>query len=228
MGAGYSKDSYVCLNVGGTLYSTTLSTLTSVSDSMLESMFREGIPATQDPDGHIFIDRDGTMFRYVLNFMRDKKLCLPSTFVEYDQLLAEAEFFQLPDLKEAILLKMSKDKEVVILTKLSSVSWNSDLPQMRIIDNACVVEAKRETWPSLKHLNNAAFLPEQPETYLKHLPSETTLIHKCFELQYFRHIAACLIEDGFSTLNNKELTVRRYDYSSYNTGETVLLFTRQV
>ncbi|CAH0373838.1 unnamed protein product [Pelagomonas calceolata] len=56
----------VTVNVGGTVYMTTLATLTRVEGSML------GALAEALSDGEVlFIDRDGPSFRYVLNYLRD-------------------------------------------------------------------------------------------------------------------------------------------------------------
>ena len=46
--------------------------------------------------GKYFIDRDGVLFRYVLDYLRNKKLVLPENFQETKRLMTEAEYFQLP------------------------------------------------------------------------------------------------------------------------------------
>ncbi|CAM5072249.1 unnamed protein product [Eretmochelys imbricata] len=85
----------VSLNVGGTLYSTTLETLTRFPDSMLGAMFRGPRPARTDGRGHYFIDRDGKAFRHVLNFLRLGRLDLPEGYAELALLRAEADFYQI-------------------------------------------------------------------------------------------------------------------------------------
>ena len=60
----------VKLNVGGSKFETTLSTLTRYPDSMLGAMFSGRHEVPPDDEGYVFIDRDGTHFRAILNFLR--------------------------------------------------------------------------------------------------------------------------------------------------------------
>lgn len=88
----YSNE-IVEFNVGGSSYTTSKSTITSYPDSMLCRMISGNLPNATDTKERIFIDRDGPLFRYILNFLRDKQLNLPENFTEYAQLRQEAEFF---------------------------------------------------------------------------------------------------------------------------------------
>ncbi|XP_055064161.2 BTB/POZ domain-containing protein KCTD7 [Misgurnus anguillicaudatus] len=62
------------LNVGGAYFTTRLSTLRRYEDTMLAAMFsgRHHIP--RDAEGRYFIDRDGTYFGDILNFLREGEL----------------------------------------------------------------------------------------------------------------------------------------------------------
>ncbi|KAI3373287.1 hypothetical protein L3Q82_006584 [Scortum barcoo] len=64
----------ISLNVGGTYFTTRLSTLRRFEDTMLAAMFsgRHYIP--RDSEGRYFIDRDGTYFGDILNFLREGEL----------------------------------------------------------------------------------------------------------------------------------------------------------
>ena len=85
----------ITVNVGGTVYMTTLATLTRVEGSMLGALAE----ALSD-DEVLFIDRDGPSFRYVLNYLRDPfaKPLLPRDPAELDQLARETDFYGLPGL----------------------------------------------------------------------------------------------------------------------------------
>lgn len=98
--------SVVELNVGGVNYTTSLETLTSQPESSLASIFtsRDGSSAsgTRDAKGRYFLDRDGVLFRYVLDYLRDGGVVLPDCFRERERLKREAEKYNLPGLVEAI------------------------------------------------------------------------------------------------------------------------------
>ena len=87
----------ITVNVGGTVYKTTLATLTRVEGSMLGAL-AEAFAASDDEV--LFIDRDGPCFRYVLNYLRDPfaKPLLPRDPTELDQLARETAFYGLPGL----------------------------------------------------------------------------------------------------------------------------------
>ncbi|XP_060782957.1 BTB/POZ domain-containing protein KCTD8 [Neoarius graeffei] len=88
------------LNVGGQVYVTKRTTLLSVPDTTLHAMFARRAPGElpRDSRGRFFIDRDGFLFRYVLDFLRDRHVVLPEHFPERERLQREAEHFQLNEL----------------------------------------------------------------------------------------------------------------------------------
>ncbi|XP_020687359.1 FH protein interacting protein FIP2 isoform X3 [Dendrobium catenatum] len=89
----------VLLNIGGKKYATTVDTLTQREPySMLAAMFSGRHNVCRDSEtGMVFVDRDGKQFRHILNWLRDG--ILPTlTNVEYQELLREAEYYQLLDL----------------------------------------------------------------------------------------------------------------------------------
>ncbi|XP_060741914.1 BTB/POZ domain-containing protein KCTD12b [Tachysurus vachellii] len=102
------------LNVGGQVYITRYSTLTSVPDSLLWEMFSQKTAKSlaRDTKGRFFIDRDGFLFRYILDYMRDQQLVLPDHFPERGRLQREAEYFNLPELVKLLAPKITKQNSL--------------------------------------------------------------------------------------------------------------------
>ncbi|XP_068168631.1 BTB/POZ domain-containing protein KCTD12-like [Antennarius striatus] len=98
------------LNVGGQVYVTRLQTLTGAPNSLLWTKFTRSSPGDlpKDSKGRFFFDRDGFLFRYILDYLRDSELVLPEFFKERRRLQKEADFFQLPELSGR-LAEGSKD-----------------------------------------------------------------------------------------------------------------------
>lgn len=112
-GEKFEMPSVVRLNVGGMTFSTTVGTLTQRdTDSMLAVMFsgRHRLHMDTKKDA-VFIDRDGTQFRHILNWLRDgviPMLGIPA----YQELLREAEYYQLEGLvKNLMPLSCKKDED---------------------------------------------------------------------------------------------------------------------
>ncbi|XP_044055799.1 BTB/POZ domain-containing protein KCTD1-like isoform X5 [Siniperca chuatsi] len=90
----------VHIDVGGHMYTSSLATLTKYPESRIGRLFDGTEPIVLDSlKQHYFIDRDGPMFRYILNFLRTSKLLIPDDFKEYSLLYEEASFFQLAPLQ---------------------------------------------------------------------------------------------------------------------------------
>ncbi|XP_030200110.1 BTB/POZ domain-containing protein KCTD12.1 [Gadus morhua] len=103
------------LNVGGQVYVTRHTTLVAVADSLLWTMFSKKTPKelARDNKGRFFLDRDGFLFRYILDYLRDLNLVLPDYFPERSRLQREADFFQLRELSKRLLHpKMTKDDSI--------------------------------------------------------------------------------------------------------------------
>ncbi|KAK3534916.1 hypothetical protein QTP70_002001 [Hemibagrus guttatus] len=64
------------------------------------------------PKGRFFVDRDGFLFRYILDYMRDQQLVLPDHFPERGRLQREAEYFNLPELVKLLAPKISKQNSL--------------------------------------------------------------------------------------------------------------------
>uniref|UniRef100_A0A914H0H8 BTB domain-containing protein n=1 Tax=Globodera rostochiensis TaxID=31243 RepID=A0A914H0H8_GLORO len=92
-------DQYVKLNVGGSLFLTTIGTLTKY-DSMLKAMFSGRLEVRRDRDGYVLVDRCGKHFGLILNFLREGTLPLPECRQEVLEILIEAKYYLLQELVE--------------------------------------------------------------------------------------------------------------------------------
>ena len=87
--------SIIKLNVGGHYFTTSLQTLTKDPNSMLAAMFSGKFETRPSEDGAFFIDRDGTHFRFILNYLRTGKLTLPDEATILREVEEEADFYQI-------------------------------------------------------------------------------------------------------------------------------------
>ena len=95
--------STVKLNVGGHIFETSLQTLTKgAPNSMLAAMFSGKFDLKPAEDGAFFIDRDGTHFRFILNFLRTGTLTLPEDATVFEEVMKEANFYQIQELVDAL------------------------------------------------------------------------------------------------------------------------------
>jgi len=118
------------LNVGGLVFATSRQTLCADGNSMLARMFAEdsAIGVARDIGGRVFIDRDGTQFRFILNYLRDSDLkLLPDSPLARSELLIEARFYHLADLE-----KLLKEYGVVrdALCSSCQASENRSIPSV--------------------------------------------------------------------------------------------------
>ena len=103
-----------------------------IPGSMLHAMFSGRFDTKPSEDGSYFIDRDGTHFRYILNYLRTGQLIVPQDRTVCREILAEAEFYQVEEimyemragsLQESSIL--SSDQCKTLITWLRD-SWNQN------------------------------------------------------------------------------------------------------
>ena len=98
---------WIKLNVGGTLYETTRTTLLSRPNSLLAKMFDPGStrpPAALGEDGAYRVDADPRAFAAILTWLRRGRVIVPT-----DSCL-EADYFGLVDMVEETT-RMVREKE---------------------------------------------------------------------------------------------------------------------
>ena len=95
----HNVEATIKLDIGGQLFTTTLTTLTRFPEAMLGAMFSGRHALTKNEAGAHFIDRDGRHFHEILNFLRS-----PETFDnefqgrQLTELKNESEYYGLKDL----------------------------------------------------------------------------------------------------------------------------------
>lgn len=101
------SEKIVKLNVGGTFYTSTMTTLSKIPGSHLCRIMTGELPCPRDEKGSYFIDRDGQIFRYVLNYLRSDRLTIPFGFRDLKLLKDEADYYGLPDLAKQVDLAIT-------------------------------------------------------------------------------------------------------------------------
>ena len=94
------------LNVGGSVYCTTISTLLSEKNSLFETLINNETEQVKDSNNRYFIDRDGPLFNYILDYLRNKlSFVPPSNLIDTNRLKIEAEYYKLSNMVKLLSLK---------------------------------------------------------------------------------------------------------------------------
>ncbi|NXH12532.1 KCNRG protein, partial [Bucco capensis] len=97
-----SPGELVVLSVGGLRFVSRACTLQQFPESRLARLARGEERDFRLPDGQLFVDRDGTLFAYILDFLRTLQVSLPPDFSDYQRLQREAEFYGLSPLAKLL------------------------------------------------------------------------------------------------------------------------------
>ncbi|NXI47655.1 KCNRG protein, partial [Galbula dea] len=92
----------VALSVGGMRFVTRAATLQQFPESRLARMLHDGDREFRLLNGEFFVDRDGTLFSYIMDFLRTLQVSLPTDFSDYQRLQREAEFYGLYPLADLL------------------------------------------------------------------------------------------------------------------------------
>ena len=84
-----------------------------MAGSMLHAMFSGRFDTKPSEDGSYFIDRDGTHFRYILNYLRTGQLTVPDDKILRRELLAEAEFYQVEGMISELTARPFRDSVIL-------------------------------------------------------------------------------------------------------------------
>jgi hypothetical protein len=120
LAAAKSIGPQVILNVGGQKFHTTTATLCNVPGSMLEAMFSGRHAMQASEDGSYFIDRDGTYFRHILNYLRDSSIPTQLSAHDMEEIAREAVFYGLEALHKLVvggLITRDLSEEVFVMRR---------------------------------------------------------------------------------------------------------------
>ena len=84
-----------------------------MAGSMLHTMFSGRFDTKPSEDGSYFIDRDGTHFRHILNYLRTGQFTVPDDKILRKELLAEAEFYQVEGMISELTARPFKDSVIL-------------------------------------------------------------------------------------------------------------------
>ena len=80
---------------------------------MLERMFSGQFPIKKEKDGTIFIDRSGSYFDFILDYLRDNMISVDDLLFDDNTrkgLIKEAEYYQLEGMKNILAFKSNGKK----------------------------------------------------------------------------------------------------------------------
>jgi hypothetical protein len=117
----------VKLNVGGEYFETTIETLTKPNEektSYFQVLFSRQWEIEKDPkDESIFIDRDGVLFNYILQYLRTGQLNIdPNDLLLRQDLIKEAEFYTIAGL----VRRLKMNDRIPQQPKLEKIKLYSD------------------------------------------------------------------------------------------------------
>ena len=129
---------FIKLNVGGSPYATSTSTLMEAPDSLLAQWVAtdfHGLP--RGPDGTVYINRDGKTFRHILNYLRGYHVKVPQEDVAL--LVEDAHYYRL-------------DRLMVDLGLCSPPVWQfKDGPGVENRDEAGRLSGSGAVWTPASH-----------------------------------------------------------------------------
>lgn len=178
----------ITLNVGGTIYTTSIETLTRYPDSMLGTMFKTqhgnsgtGLdPSNKDEHGRFVIDRDGPTFRFVLNFLRESCLTLPEDFKELGLLRREAEFYQIGPLIEAVDKLVGEAVDMIEPKSSCQMEWIK-IKCSKIDNISRILYGKQETLDQIKSYISY-FTDQRTKITVRYIPRDISVTVTRFDV----------------------------------------------
>ena len=118
--------------------------------SMLHAMFSGRFDTKAAEDGSYFIDRDGTHFRYILNYLRTGQLIVPKDEIIRKELLAEAHFYQVEGMIKALTAGPFQDSVILSSDQFRTLmNWLKEtgaITDITMTGHKLLYRASRDGW----------------------------------------------------------------------------------
>eukprot|EP01080_Neovahlkampfia_damariscottae_P012292 gene12292-5875_t len=141
----FKDDEVIELDIGGSVYNVyhhTISQKINRKDTFFSSLFSGNFEFKKDQEGRVFIDRDGTHFRSVLNYLREggytSKFILPDDRLIVDQIKQEFDYYEIPWPQEVSTLKTSEEKKDEFISNLGKL-FDSEVSKMKNMISQIVI-----------------------------------------------------------------------------------------
>ena len=119
-----------------------------MAGSMLHAMFSGRFDTKPGEDGSYFIDRDGTHFRYILNYLRTGELIVPDDKIVRKELLAEAKFYQVEGMIKELTPKPAFEDSKILSTDQCQplINWLKNTLGLNDVIVKLLYRASRNGW----------------------------------------------------------------------------------
>jgi len=109
------KKRIVKLNIGGQIFTTSLTTLTS-QETFFSALFSGNFELEKDEQGAYFIDRDPRNFHLILNYLRGQEIFFDDlSHTQINELASDCQFYQVQG-----LLMLLQEKGLIELQEVTS------------------------------------------------------------------------------------------------------------
>ena len=114
---------------------------------MLHAMFSGRFDSKPAEDGSYFIDRDGTHFRYILNYLRTGQLVVPEDKIVRKELFTEAEFYQVQGIIDELKARSFEDSSILSTEQRQSLAkWLEGTLEGAFHAYSLIYRASRNGW----------------------------------------------------------------------------------
>jgi hypothetical protein len=196
----------VKFNVGGVRYEVSMSLLDAYPKTMLATSASK--QWHENPDGEIFIERDGKRFRLVLDYMRDGRVHLPIR-ASRDALLLDLEYYGFEDVSTADILGNPAAKFLYD----QSTAWKQDLFKEwdeSIAEHERMIVEHKHLIKQIKDSKSIIDAFMENKSFKLRIPGESgkTVFKDCNELLTL--VGLCVVEEKFVSYRSlNELTFQQ-------------------